>query len=105
MTVGGKRMPLDPDPSPEGTVVPVTDPTLGDRARVLTGTELPAQEPAWVAHWATCPDSAQYRRRQTALAPRCKVCEGPMDAQLARLERWTTHPSCDPRPHRPRSTE
>lgn len=94
LTVGGKRMPLDPDPHPDGNVIRVEHDGL-IRARVLTGDELPAQEPAWRAHWVTCPASADFKRRKGATTPRCVECRQPLDPVLARLgDRW--HPCCAP---------
>lgn len=95
ITEGGRRMPLDPDPVPEGNVVPV----MVDghrRARVLTGDELPYEGEAWQTHFRSCRAAPEFRKRQARLAPRCRVCSGVMDADLARLEQWTTHPACDP---------
>lgn len=88
LTGTGRRIAIDLDPDPAGTVVRGEDPGDGTvRARVLTGVEMPAQETAWTRHEATC---------RARLGPRCRTCRGPMDAGLARSERWTTHPSCDP---------
>lgn len=93
-TVGGKLLELDPEPSADGNIIATK--VLGQpRARVLTGNELPAQEPAWTPHLRTCPNSPDARRRQAASKPRCTACRLPMDPDLARLEDWTTHPACD----------
>lgn len=93
ITDGGRRMPLDPDPVPDGNVVPaVIDGQR--RARVLTGEQMPADGPAWQAHFRTCPAAPQFRRRPAG--PRCAVCHNPMNPDLADLEQWTTHPCCDP---------
>jgi hypothetical protein len=94
ITVAGRRMPLDPDPQPDGNVVPV-DVEGRMLARVLTGDELPAQEPAWVPHHRTCPKAADYRHPKTPKGPRCESCYLPMDPQLARVEQWREHPACD----------
>lgn len=59
VTVGKKKIPLDPDPNPGGNVV-VSYLKSGEvRARVLTKT-LPAApgEPLFMPHHATCP--AEY---------------------------------------------
>lgn len=94
ITEGGRRIELDPDPTPDGNVVPVL--AYGNhRARVLTGDHLPAEEPAWRQHSTTCPESPATRARRARLAPRCRVCLLPMDPDLARLEQWTEHPACD----------
>lgn len=100
MTVGGVRMPLDPDISPDGCVVPVTVPIAGGgtarRARVLTGDDLPALHPCWVPHHRTCPDSETYRRRQAAGAPKCRAgCGIPMDPWLP-ANGWRYHVLCAP---------
>jgi hypothetical protein len=56
----GKKMPLDPDPSPAGTVVIEVDPTTGARvARVLSRGEVPTTE-AYVSHFATCTNARHY---------------------------------------------
>lgn len=94
ITIGDRRIPIDPAPSPDGTLVPV----LVDgkkRVKVLTGVELPAQTKAWVPHFVTCPNSDQHRRRKAVTAPRCVACQGVMDPVLVELgER--THPGCGP---------
>jgi hypothetical protein len=107
MTEHGRRIPLDPDPHEDGTVVAVTTPDGKPRARVLTGDALPAQEPAWRPHWVTCPAAPEHRarkRRSRSHGPLCAVCRAPMDPDLARLEGWATHPSCDPGHTRPTPT-
>lgn len=102
-TEARKRIPLDPDPHPDGTVVlvKVGHETL---ARVLTGAQLPAQETAYRAHWATCPGSDAMRAkkaREAARGPLCGGCGSAMPADLAGLEHWEFHPCCDPRYRRP----
>jgi hypothetical protein len=93
----GKRLPVDPDPHPDGTVVLVVveGKTL---ARVLTGAQLPAQETAYRAHWTTCPGSDAMRAkkaREARRGPLCAACGKPMDANLVADEGSTEHPSCD----------
>ena len=95
LTLGDKRMPIDPDPHPDGNVIRIRLEDGSIRARVLGGTELPAQGEAWMPHWRTCPDSPEFRTRKTRTGPKCKACDGPMDPELARAERWTMHPACD----------
>jgi hypothetical protein len=95
ITEGGRRIEIDPQPDPGGNVVPVTV-DGHTRARILTGDQLPAEGPAYRRHAATCRESPEARKRRARTAPRCTVCLLPMDADLARLEQWTTHPSCDP---------
>jgi hypothetical protein len=95
ITEQGRRLELDPDPHPDGTVVRVM---VDGRplARVLTGLELPALETAWRRHTATCPESSEARRRRARAAPRCRVCTGPLDPNLAAHEpQHDTHPACD----------
>ena len=82
LTEAGRRMPLDEDPHPDGTVVLRHGPDGAVRAHVLTGAELPAQETAWRPHWQTCPDSSQLRRRKAAAAKRCRTCGCGMDPWL-----------------------
>ena len=94
LTEGGRRIPLNPDPHPDGTVI-LTDHDGRTRARILTGPELPAQQTAWQAHWATCPASSTFRRRKGATTPKCRACRLPLH-QLAVDAGWTTHPLCGP---------
>jgi hypothetical protein len=96
ITIAGRRIPINPDPDPAGTVIPV----LIDGARrvqVLTGAELPAQGRAYVAHWVSCPDSEAFRRRRTADTARsaCAACHGAMDAWLVEQGR-RFHVNCEP---------
>jgi hypothetical protein len=96
-------MPLDEEPHPDGNVVlvKVGHETL---ARVLGGADLPAQQTAYRAHWATCPGSDAMRaqraralRREIASGPVCEApgCGQRMHAGLARREGWREHPACD----------
>jgi len=102
VTIGDRRMPLDVELSPAGNVVLVDVPGKGVRARVLTGPELPALEPAHVAHWTTCPNSTEFKRRARirarAAAPRCQSCGEPLDPVLAARPGWygRVHPGCAP---------
>lgn len=101
ITIGDKRMPLDEHPADGGNVVPVMVSRDGKelrRVKVLTGPEMPAQGPAYQAHFGSCPDAKEFRKKKARLAPTCRACSGPMDTELARLERWLYHPSCDPTP-------
>lgn len=98
MTVGNDRMPLDPELSPDGNVVPVTMPDGSKRVRVLTGAQLPALHPCFVPHHRTCPDSDDYHRRRAATAPRCRAgCGYPMDPWLT-ANGWPWHLNCAPPP-------
>jgi hypothetical protein len=66
VTAGGKRIPLDAEPHPEGNIA-VT--RLKDRtqAQTLSGTELHLARSMgnvlYRTHFATCPDHALWRRR------------------------------------------
>jgi hypothetical protein len=91
----GRRIELDPDPTPDGVIVPVTV-DGHTRARVLTGDQLPAEGPAWQRHTRTCPESDEARKHRARTAPRCRVCTNPLDRELARREpQHLTHPACD----------
>lgn len=104
ITTAGRRMPLDPDPHPDGTVV-VRVVEGQPRAHVLTGPELPARELAWRPHWVTCPRAPEFRARKAPAVP-CMACQLPLDPVLARREpHHTTHPSCDPEAERARADE
>lgn len=77
-------MPIDYDPHPEGTVIPVEGGTLPGtiRAHVLTRDELAAHTgDRWRAHWETCPNADQHRRRRPARCPDCGRADG--------VHRWT----------------
>lgn len=95
LTVDGARMPLNPVSAPEGNVVPVTLPDGKRRARVLTGAELPAQEPAWVPHHRTCTKAGEYRRRKSLSTKRCRAC-GNVLHQLLVDAGETYHAGCYP---------
>lgn len=56
-----KRMPLDPEPAPDGNIVIGED----GLARVLKRAELaalPADTPRYRSHFSTCPDAAAHRK-------------------------------------------
>jgi hypothetical protein len=90
-TVAGARMPVDPEPVPDGTVVPVI---RGDQvlARVLRAGE----DAAGVAgkryrpHWATC---AGAGRRQGDGRGVCLLCGQEM---IILSPGQRAHPCCDP---------
>lgn len=99
ITIGDRRMPLDVDAHEDGNVVPVVVDGGLIRARVLTGAELPAQQTAYRAHFVTCPQASEFRRRKTATTPRCHGCGQPLDPILSRRgNAWTArwHPCCAP---------
>lgn len=61
-TAGGKSMPIDAQPVPDGNVL------VDDGARGLVATVVPAGQvtfddrPLYVSHFATCPDADTHRR-------------------------------------------
>jgi hypothetical protein len=93
-TVGGIVRQLETTPHPDGNHVleqvlqPLTGPGPVPRARVLSGLQMPA------------PDGAGYRIHRCPPPPRpgppCSVCGLTMNRELAALEKWATHPCCDP---------
>jgi hypothetical protein len=111
-TVDGRRLPLDPEPSEDGIVVPLH---VGGRllARVLREDERQGAEvagPRFRPHWQTCPGADQARADARADArfdvrtsggddrpsrqprwPACAVCHLPMIIVEAGQ---TTHPNC-----------
>lgn len=98
ITVGDRRMPLDVDAHPAGNVVPVLISRDGKelrRVKVLTGDQLPAQVPAWRAHFTTCPNSADHRRRRRILTPKCRFCQQPLDGWLVE-QGMNAHINCGP---------
>jgi hypothetical protein len=101
LSEGDRRIPLDPDPHPDGNVIIVPGKRGGVRARVLGGGQLPAQQEAYRPHWVTCPASMDFKRRRHAAAPKCRGCQMPMPADLAAAEGWTYHPTCEPTPRIP----
>lgn len=65
----GKRMPIDPDPHPLGTVARLgyTDEETGaDVVEVLKlgGGGLDESRPLYLSHFATCPNAAQHRKKK-----------------------------------------
>lgn len=63
----GKRTPIDPEPSPEGTIrLRARGNELLPYAIVLRGDELDearaAGENLYLTHFATCPNAARHRR-------------------------------------------
>lgn len=95
ITMGDKRMPLDPEPHEDGTVVPRKLPDGRVRAQVLTGENLPAQETAYRSHFVTCPKAPDFRRRKSLATRKCLGCGHPLDAVLADAGD-TYHPTCAP---------
>jgi hypothetical protein len=95
LTEGGRRMPIDADPDPDGNIVPIFTASGARRVRVLTGADLPAQRQAWRTHLATCPDAPQHRARRHPPGPRCRACQLPMDPWLVSRGR-VYHVNCAP---------
>jgi hypothetical protein len=64
-TTNGRRMPLEPEPSPEGTVAIDED---GYAVATRRGGALPANVPAgaprYVPHHARCPQGRDWQRRR-----------------------------------------
>jgi hypothetical protein len=59
VTVAGKRMPLDDQPHPDGTVL--IDPD--GRSRVPAKADLiNTTRPRWMPHWATSPHADSHRK-------------------------------------------
>lgn len=86
LSVEGTRLRLDTVPDPGGNVV-LTQVDGKDRARVLTGAEMPAQQEAFTQHKCTKPSRP----------PRCQVCGRAMlPAEFFRRTGRTVHPGCDP---------
>lgn len=65
-TANGNRMPIDDEPVPDGNIV-LSDPTPGAYAPValLVDPDAPMLDdpPRFVAHFATCPNADQHRKR------------------------------------------
>lgn len=102
LTPAGRRMPLDEQPTEDGTGNVVIEHVGGQtRGRVLTGAEMPSQGPAYVPHHRTCPAAAEFRRRHDITVPRCGGCREPLDEWLVE-HGYTRHVGCMP-VHRPAS--
>ena len=93
ITDGDLRIRVDPGHHPDG-IVHIRELTDGRvRARILTGSELPATEPARRDHRRTCPRSQHAVRINHATAPRCGVCRTRMEPWLVE-QGWTDHINC-----------
>lgn len=97
LTEGGRRMPVDPEPVDDATVVVRRDPEDRVRAHVIGGGDLrDADETTWRAHWATCPDAPSFRKSKgRRKGPLCMGCQHPMDSTLAAAGDLY-HPTCTP---------
>jgi hypothetical protein len=58
-TARDKLMPLDADPTSDGTIVL----DAAGRAEVLAGQQTLDDRVRYTTHWATCPDAERWRRR------------------------------------------
>lgn len=100
LTVGGKRMPLEPDPVDDAVVVIRRQPDGAVRAVVLAGHDRrDPLEATWQPHWTSCPDAPDLRaRQQRARGGRCDACRGRLDPVLARRTDWhgRWHACCAP---------
>jgi len=59
------HMPIDPDPTPDGNVIPIPQgEDVEPLARVLRKDEEPPPgTKRFTTHWETCPTAAKHRRR------------------------------------------
>lgn len=57
MTPAGKRMPLDPDPSPDGNL------WIDEGVIMSTKVDPPDGAPRYLSHFVTCPDAKRWRER------------------------------------------
>ncbi len=63
-TENGKSMPVDAEPTPDGNVILFATPAGGIRAHVLKKDEQPPPgAKRRQAHWASCPNANQHRRK------------------------------------------
>lgn len=65
LSSNGKRMPIDPDPHPDGNVEVEFLGAEGPVARVLKRGQLPwpGDKPLYRTHFASCPDAMSFRRK------------------------------------------
>lgn len=76
ITTSGKRMPVDPEPHPDGNVSVSgmhTDTGVVMQARVKSrppeATLFTTAQPRYRSHFATCPHAAQHRTTTTSETP------------------------------------
>jgi hypothetical protein len=104
-TIGGKQMPMDPEPAADGNVVLVRGDDGQVRGKVLNGFDLPAQGIAYRPHHRTCPDSERMRRKRPSDGPKCRGgCGFRMDPWLSD-HGWIYHVNCAPENYRQRRPE
>jgi hypothetical protein len=63
-TAGGKKIPVDEDPVPDGNIV-----VVGGMAHVLGKhdvSELAFTEPRYKSHFVTCPQAREWRNRASS---------------------------------------
>jgi hypothetical protein len=60
MTERGRKIPLDPDPTPDGNLILVED-----IVRYLTAEQRkqPVTDRRYISHFATCPSAEQHRKK------------------------------------------
>lgn len=68
VTQKGRRMPLDPEPTPDGNLVlaPAVEARRAPTVVALTAHNDPPLDPntpRYTSHFATCPDAPRHRRR------------------------------------------
>lgn len=67
-TSQGKRMPIDPEPRPDGNLAVYRDHLGQLRTRVLSkGYEPESYERRGISHFATCPHADRHRRKADGL--------------------------------------
>lgn len=62
-TAAGKRIPLDPEPVPDGNLFIGGDGLVRSYHGLPLGVGLEDEPARYVTHFATCPNSAEHRRR------------------------------------------
>jgi hypothetical protein len=62
ITLGGARMPIDPEPTPDGNII-FADSTWDVVRYLRKGEAVPEGTARYRSHFASCPDAASFRRR------------------------------------------
>ncbi len=62
VTGKGRRMPLDAQPSPDGTIAVEPEDELGVIVGIVRGVS--TTQPRFVSHFATCPNAGGHRRKR-----------------------------------------
>jgi hypothetical protein len=60
LTLNRKKMPVDPDPVPEGNLIMIDPIEPGDIPMVVAKAN--PDVPGWTSHFATCPDADAHRK-------------------------------------------